>query len=73
MAPLKGRLPQFPISHGMQPAVEAYIRHGWINRDVRYDLTPILLRRGVVTDFDLTSLEKMARDPCYQEFLRPTI
>jgi DNA-binding CsgD family transcriptional regulator len=71
MVPLKGRLPQFPISDGMQPSVESYIGDGWINRDVRYRPAPILFKRGVVTEFDFTSQEEMAREPFYQEFLRP--
>ncbi|HXE23293.1 MAG TPA: helix-turn-helix transcriptional regulator [Roseiarcus sp.] len=71
MVPLKGRLPQFPMSDGMQPSVEAYVRDGWINRDVRYRPAPILVKRGVVTEFDFTSPEEMAREPYYQEFLRP--
>ena len=71
MVPLRGRLPQFPMSDGMQRSVEAYVRDGWINRDVRYRPAPILFKRGVVTEFDFTSPEEMAREPYYQEFLRP--
>jgi DNA-binding CsgD family transcriptional regulator len=59
------------MSDGMQPSVETYIRDGWINKDVRYRPAAILFKRGVVTEFDFTSREEMAREPHYQEFLRP--
>jgi DNA-binding CsgD family transcriptional regulator len=71
IVPIKGRLPHFPMSDGMQPSVDAYVRGGWINRDVRYRPLQALFRRGVATEFDFTSPDEMAREPFYQEFLRP--
>ena len=72
MLPLKGgRLPQFPMSDGMQPSAESYVREGWIERDLRYRGLPFMLKRGVATEFDFTNQEEMAREPYYQEFLRP--
>jgi hypothetical protein len=71
LVPVTGRLPVFPISDGMQAAVETYLRDGWISRDARDSPQPAFFQRGVATEFDFTTPEKMARDPYYQEFLRP--
>ena len=71
MVPLNGRLPLIPMSDSMQPTIEAYIGDGWVSRDLRYRSAPILIRRGAVTEFDFTSPDEMAREPYYQEFLRP--
>jgi DNA-binding CsgD family transcriptional regulator len=71
LVPIKGRLPHFPMSDGMQPSADAYLRGGWINRDVRYRSLPALFRRGAATEFDFTSVEEIAREPFYQEFLQP--
>lgn len=67
----KGQLPRVPRSGEMGPAFEAYVRDGWINRDDRYNLVPLMVRRGVVTDLDILSSEEIARHPYYQEFLAP--
>ena len=71
MVPLKGRMPHIPMSDSMQASVETYVRDGWINNDVRYRSVPILVKRGAVTEFDFTSPDEMAREPYYEEFLRP--
>jgi DNA-binding CsgD family transcriptional regulator len=66
---INGHLPRIPRSVSTVPAHEAYVRDGWIHRDERYRLAPILARRGVATDFDLFTPDDIARHPYYQEFL----
>jgi DNA-binding CsgD family transcriptional regulator len=67
----KGPLPRVPRSREMGQAFEAYVRDGWIDRDDRYNLLPLVKRRGVVSDLDLLSSEEIDRHPYYQEFLAP--
>jgi DNA-binding CsgD family transcriptional regulator/PAS domain-containing protein len=71
MVPVKGKLPHFPMSDGMQPSADAYVRDGWISRDVRYKPLPTLFRRRVASEFDFTTPDEMARSAYYQEFLAP--
>lgn len=67
----KGHLPGIPSSRGMGPSFEAYVRDGWIDRDDRYNLVPLMVRRGVVSDLDALTPEEIGRKPYYQEFLAP--
>jgi len=66
-------LPVFPRSESMSPAVDVYLRDGWVHRDERYKLGPKLKKKGVhlVTDLDGMNADAMARHPYYQEFLAP--
>ena len=67
--PVRGRLPNVPLSRSMAPSFEAYVRDGWIEHDERYLSTPIIARRGVATDLDFTSADEIANHPYDQEFL----
>lgn len=66
-----GHLPGFPQSESMRPASESYVRDGWIDRDIRYELAPVIARRGVATDLDLLTPERIGQHAYYQEFLAP--
>lgn len=66
-----GPSPRVPRSREMGPSFEAYVRDGWIDRDDRYTLVPLIKRRGVVCDLDVLSSEEIDRRPYYQEFLAP--
>jgi DNA-binding CsgD family transcriptional regulator/PAS domain-containing protein len=55
----------------MAPSFERYIQDGWVTRDERYRAVPVILKRGVATEFDFTTVEEMAQHPYYQEFLAP--
>ncbi|RUV30211.1 MAG: helix-turn-helix transcriptional regulator [Mesorhizobium sp.] len=68
---MKSHLPGIPRSRAMGPSIEAYVGDGWIDRDDRYDLGPLMVRRGVVSDLDALTPEEIARRPYYQEFLAP--
>jgi DNA-binding CsgD family transcriptional regulator len=50
--------------------VDEYFAMRQVN-DPREDRITPTLERGFVTDFDVFSVEEIARDPFYQEFLRP--
>lgn len=69
--PIQGRLPILPVSRSMAPSFERYIQDGWVTRDERYRAVPVILKRGVATEFDFTTPEEMSRHPYYQEFLAP--
>ncbi len=71
LVPIRGRQPEFPITDSLRPAAEIYVRDGWIRRDVRCGSVPILVRRGVATEFDFTTTGEIARHPYYQEFQAP--
>jgi DNA-binding CsgD family transcriptional regulator len=64
-----GRLPNFPFSPSLARSAEAYVRDGWIDRDLRFRTTPVIARRGVATEFDYVTMDEIATHPFYQEFL----
>ncbi|MER9124256.1 helix-turn-helix transcriptional regulator [Mesorhizobium sp. M0959] len=68
---INSHLPGIPRSRTMEPSFEAYVHGGWIDRDVRYRIAPVLEHRGVATDFDIMAPDQISRDPYYQEFLAP--
>ncbi|TJV53918.1 MAG: helix-turn-helix transcriptional regulator, partial [Mesorhizobium sp.] len=68
---IKGHLPLVPCSRTMAPALDTYVRDGWINRDERYRLVNFLDRKGVTSEFDLLTSDDIAKHPYYQEFLAP--
>ncbi len=71
LVPVTGaRLPLFPLSQSMIACAETYVQDGWINRDVRYNSVPKFMRARVVSEFDFTTPDEMARHPYYEEFLR---
>jgi DNA-binding CsgD family transcriptional regulator/PAS domain-containing protein len=67
--PIKGRLPNVPISASMQESFDVYVRDGWIHRDERYRGLNAMARTGVVTDLDFVTPDEIARHPYYQDFL----
>jgi hypothetical protein len=71
LLPVRGRTPQFAGSPSILPAIDAYVRNGWVHRDERYRSLPIFFQRGVACDLDFTTPEEMARSAYYQEFLAP--
>lgn len=64
-------LPVFPRSRTLEPACDAYVNDGWIDRDVRYRIAPLLVERSVGVDLDIVSADEIPRHPYYQEFLAP--
>ncbi|MBY3432667.1 helix-turn-helix transcriptional regulator [Rhizobium laguerreae] len=64
-------LPGLPHSESMACSLEAYVRDGWIERDVRFKIKSKLIQRGVATDLDVFTPETIAKHPYYQEFLAP--
>ncbi|TIM30704.1 MAG: helix-turn-helix transcriptional regulator [Mesorhizobium sp.] len=68
---IKGHLPLVPCSRTMGPALDTYVRDGWIDRDERYRLINFLDRKGVTSEFDLLTSDDIAKHPYYQEFLAP--
>lgn len=71
IVPGRSRLKHSPCSPVLLETAEKYVADGWIDHDKRYLAVPALIRSGVATDFDFTTLEAMSRDPYYQEFLAP--
>ena len=71
LVPVRGRSPHLPASETLRPALEAYVRDGWVHRDERYRAIPAMLRDGVASDADVGAPEELPRNPFYQEFLRP--
>ena len=71
LVPIRGRSPHLPASETLRPAIEAYIGEGWVHRDERYRAVPAMLRDGVASDINVAPAEELARNPFYQEFLRP--
>ena len=69
--PIEGRLPLVPHSESMAEGFEIYLRDGWIHRDERYRGAEVMIRKGVITEFDFISPDEMKRHPYYQEFLAP--
>ena len=71
LLPVRGRSPEFAGSASILPAIDAYVRNGWVHQDERYRSLPTFFRRGVACDLDFTTPEEMARSAYYQEFLAP--
>jgi DNA-binding CsgD family transcriptional regulator/PAS domain-containing protein len=71
LIPVRGRSPEFAGSASIVPAIDAYVRNGWVHRDERYRSLPTFFRRGVACDLDFTTREEMAHSAYYQEFLAP--
>lgn len=67
--PICGQVADLPRSTSLDVAHEFYVKDGWIDRDERRRAWPLALRKGTVTDFDIMSLDQMARHPYYQDFL----
>jgi len=68
---MHGSLPGAPHSASLERSFETYIKEGWIHHDERYRLMPIVMRRGVATEFDMFTPDAISRHPYYQEFLAP--
>jgi hypothetical protein len=60
-----------PFTDNLSRSVETYFQKGWHLRDERYRGLDLLVKRGVVDDFDISSLDQIKRHPYYQEFLAP--
>jgi DNA-binding CsgD family transcriptional regulator len=71
LLPLSGAMPQSPATRSLEKAYDSYVSGGWIARDDRFLGLNTLLRRGVLTDFDIVSESQIRRRPYYQELLAP--
>jgi DNA-binding CsgD family transcriptional regulator len=71
LIPVRGRSPEFAGSASILPAIDTYVRDGWVHQDERYRSLPAFFRRGVACDLDFTTPEEMARSAYYQQFLAP--
>ncbi len=66
---INSHLPGIPRSCAMEPSFDAYVQSGWIDRDVRFRIAPIIVQRGVATDFDILTADQISQHAYYQEFL----
>ena len=71
LIPIRGRTPAVPISASMRPAMDAYFRDGWAQRDERYRCLPTFMRNGVATDFDFTTRKRWRVTPIIRSFFSP--
>ena len=71
LLPVRGHLPNIPISQSVGELFEAYFRDGWYQTDPRYAGIPALIRRGVMSDFDVGPPEEFVRTPIYRELCAP--
>jgi DNA-binding CsgD family transcriptional regulator len=69
--PVKGTIPNLPMSASARLAMETYFRDRWYLREERAQAVPAMVKYGVADDFSFTTPEIMKRHPYYQEFLRP--
>src|SRR5687768_12057172 len=69
LLPIRGRLPNAPFSESVGELAEAYFREGWSEREERYRGVGTLMRRGAFSDLDFISVEEIATNVYYQEFL----
>jgi hypothetical protein len=65
LLPLKGHLPDVPISQSVGELFETYFRDGWYRRDERYRGVPTLMQRGVMCDLDFAHPDEFARSAYY--------
>jgi DNA-binding CsgD family transcriptional regulator len=71
LLPLRGHLPTVPISQSVGELFSNYFRDGWHQADPRYAGIPALVRRGVMSDFDVGPPEQFLRTPIYNELCAP--
>ena len=71
LLPIRGLLPTVPLSQSMHGLFGAYSRDDWHERDERRRGIPTMVRRGVMTDFDIVRPDEIGRSPYYQELLAP--
>lgn len=71
LLPIRGLLPTVPLSQSMHGLFAAYSRDNWHERDERRRGIPTMVRRGVMTDFDIVRPEEIGRNPYYRELLAP--
>jgi len=71
LLPLRGHLPNVPISQSVGELFSTYFRDGWHQADPRYAGIPALIRRGAMSDFDVGPPEEFVRTPIYNELCAP--
>ena len=71
LLPLRGYLPNVPISQSVGELFAAYFRDGWYKTDPRYAGIPALIQRGVMSDFDVAPPDEFVRTPIYRELCAP--
>lgn len=71
IVPLKGAFSGLPTTKCFEEAIDAYIRDGWVDRDIRFSGVSTMRRAGVATDLDIMTPEAISKHPYYQEWLRP--
>ncbi len=71
IVPLKGAFSRLPTTKCFEEAIDAYVRDGWVDRDIRFNGVSAMRRNGVATDLDIMAPEAMLKHPYYQEWLRP--
>lgn len=62
---------RFAVTPSLEEVRDTYIRQNWKMRDERDAALPLLSRRRVITDLDVTDFDQVKRSPYYQEFLAP--
>jgi hypothetical protein len=71
LLPIRGQLPNVPMSQSIAESFIPYFRDGWYLRDARHYGVPKMIQSGVMCDFDIANAVDFARDPFYQELLAP--
>jgi len=71
LLPVRGHLPSVPISQSVGELFSAYFHDGWHRHDPRHAGIPALIRRGVMTDFDVGPPDEFVRTPIYRELCAP--
>jgi DNA-binding CsgD family transcriptional regulator len=71
LLPIRGHLPSVPISQSVGELFAAYFRDGWYKTDPRYAGIPSLIRRGVMSDFDVGPPDEFVRTSIYRELCAP--
>lgn len=70
--PLEGRVPGSALTDSVAESFDLYHRDGWSARDLRaLRGLPRLLQAGILVDQDFITPAQMAREPFYEELLRP--
>jgi DNA-binding CsgD family transcriptional regulator len=61
--------PSLPRSERLELLVETYFTDGWVHRDLRRRGLDTMIRRGVFTEFDFTTIDEIKASSYYQEYL----
>jgi len=64
-----GIFPPIPYNPAIEEVIEPYFARDWVSHDIRRRAVPKLLKTGVISEFDYTTKEEIARHPFFQDYL----